>query len=257
MSELGPRGIDVHAPNVARVYDYLLGGKDNFAADREAAGRILKAFPEAREGARMNRMFLGSVVHHLAAREGVGQFLDIGTGLPTQSNVHEVAHGVAPGTRTVYVDHDSVVCAHGRALLAGAPTVSMVQADLRDTADLYDKIRATRLIDFDQPVAVLLVAVLHFLEDPEPHVAALREWMAPGSFLVISHMTRTEERGADTDAVTGVYSRPGSGLWPRTVPEIRRFLGDFDLIDASRFVGEEAVSGFAVLGWGGVGRKPA
>nr|BFE87056.1 hypothetical protein GCM10020093_096570 [Planobispora longispora] len=131
MNDRNPYGIDVNTANVARIYDYMLGGKDNFAADRAAAEEILKAFPESREGVRLNREFLGNVVRHLAAEAGVRQFLDIGAGLPTQKNVHEVAHEVNPEARTVYVDNDPVVCVHGRALLASTPTVAMVEGDLR------------------------------------------------------------------------------------------------------------------------------
>ncbi|GII91228.1 SAM-dependent methyltransferase [Sinosporangium siamense] len=255
MSELGPRGIDVHTPNVARVYDYMLGGKDNFAADREAAAQILKVFPESREGVRMNRMFLGNAVHHLVAEAGIRQFVDIGAGLPTQSNVHEVARGIAPEARTVYVDYDRVVCTHGRALLAGSPTVAMVEADLREIGDLKAKVLKTGLINPDEPMAVLLVAILHFLPDPYAAVAALREWMPPGSFLVVSHMTRSEERGHDTDAVAGVYSRASAGLYPRTLAEVQRFFGDFEPLDPGEFIGEDALASFAPLGWGGVARK--
>ncbi|GAA3154688.1 SAM-dependent methyltransferase [Planomonospora alba] len=255
MSDRNPYGIDVSTANVARIYDFMLGGKDNFAADRAAAEQILKAFPESREGVRLNRRFLGNVVQHLAAEEGVRQFVDIGAGLPTQKNVHEVAHAVTPEARTVYVDNDPVVCVHGRALLANTPTTAMVEGDLRAPGELWDKAVATGLVKPDEPVGVFMVATLHFLDDPYAEVAALRESMAPGSFLTITHLSMTERRAKDTDTMKDVYSRASSGVTPRTVEEIIRFFGDFELLDSARFIDPGVLERMAILGWGGVGRK--
>lgn len=254
MSERAPAGIDVHTPNVARIYDYMLGGKDNFAADREAAEQIIKAFPESREGVQLNREFLGNAVRYLAAEAGIRQFIDIGAGLPTQQNVHQVAHAVDPEARTVYIDNDPVVCVHGRALLASLPTVAMVEADLGRPEELRDRVAATGLIDFDQPVALLLVAVLHFLEDPYEDVAKLREMLPPGSHLVVTHMTMREDRSDDTDAVRDVYTRANSGVVPRTMADIRRFFGDYEVLDSSRFISQDLLDRFAILGWAGVAR---
>ncbi|MBG0828280.1 SAM-dependent methyltransferase [Planomonospora sp. ID67723] len=255
MSDRNPYGIDVSTANVARIYDYMLGGKDNFAADRAAAGQILKAFPESREGVQLNREFLGNAVRHLAAEEGIRQFVDIGAGLPTQKNVHQVAHETDPAARTVYVDNDPVVCVHGRALLAGAPTVAMVEGDLRAPEDVWAKAAETGLIDREEPVAVLMVAILHFLDDPYTEVAKVREMLAPGSFLVITHLSMAERRAKDTDTVKGVYSRANSGVVPRTVDEIKHFFGDFELLDNTTFISPGALERMAILGWGGVGRK--
>ncbi|WP_203981856.1 SAM-dependent methyltransferase [Sphaerisporangium rufum] len=251
-----PHGLDVRTPNSARIYDFMLGGKDNFAADREAAAQILRVCPQARDGVRLNREFLVNAVRHLAAEAGVRQFVDIGAGLPTQNNVHEVAHAVDRSARVVYVDNDPIVCVHGRALLADANTVAMVEADLRDPGDLYARIDETGLIDWDRPVAVLMVAMLHFVPDPYDAVARLRELMAPGGHLVISHLTRDEGDGELTDRLRDIYSRSGTPVVPRTIPEIRALFGDFELIEDEQFMPAYLVRRFAALGWGSVGRKP-
>src|SRR6266851_9400091 len=157
-----PGGIDTTTPNVARIYDYLLGGKDNFAADREAARQLIEAIPDVAAIARDNRSFLGRVVRYLATSGGIRQFLDLGGGLPTQANVHELAQAVAPGARVVYVDNDPVVASHGRALLASGDQVGMVLGDLRNPANIMQDPGVTGLIDLTQPVAVLCTSTLHF-----------------------------------------------------------------------------------------------
>jgi SAM-dependent methyltransferase len=256
MSDRAPGGIDVNVPNVARIYDYMLGGKDNFAADRAAAEQVLKAFPESREGARRHREFLGTVVRYMAGEAGIRQFIDIGAGLPTQKNVHEAAQEVDPEARVVYIDNDPVVCVHGRALLANAPTVAMVQADLHDVPDLWEKTLATGLIDPDEPVGVLLFAILHFLDDPGELVADIRRRMAPGSHLGISHMVRKPAREDDVEKVGEVYANSAPGFRARTVDEIKAFFGDFELLPQERFVPPHIVARFSSLGFAGVARKP-
>jgi hypothetical protein len=251
-----PPEIDTTKPSVARVYDYFLGGKDNFAADREAAKQILRAFPESREAVHYNREFLGATVRYLAGEAGIRQFIDIGTGLPTQNNVHEVAQSVAPDARVIYVDNDPVVCVHGRALLANAPSVAMVEADLHEPKKLRDAVAATRLADPDEPAAVLLFAVLHFMKDPYDAVAKLRAWLPPGSYMVISHLARSEERARDTDALTDVYSSANTSVVARTIEEIESFFGDFEILDLDKFVPPSRSRKFTFLGWGGVARKP-
>ncbi|HEX6676702.1 MAG TPA: SAM-dependent methyltransferase [Actinomycetes bacterium] len=251
--------VDASIPNVARVYDFMLGGKDNFPADRAAAEQLLAAFPEAREGVRQNRAFLRRVVEHLAGPAGIRQFLDIGTGLPTQKNVHEVARAVAPDARVVYVDNDPVVCVHGRSLLADDEQVVMVEADLRRPEEILADPDTRRLIDLDQPVALLLVAILHFVadeDDPYGIVARLRDALAPGSYLAIVHMLDAEERRADADQVRQVYSRSSTGVYPRTREQVMRFFGDFELLDNDLFISRELIQRFAGLGWGAVARKP-
>ncbi|WP_214408410.1 SAM-dependent methyltransferase [Sphaerisporangium fuscum] len=256
MSALPPGGIDVHTPNPARIYDYMLGGKDNFAADREAAKRVLKVFPESREGARRNREFLGNAVRHLAAEVGIRQFVDIGAGLPTQDNVHQVAHSVAPDARTVYVDNDPVVCVHGRALLANTDTVAMVNGDVRKPEDLHAKVAQTGLIDWSRPVGMLMVALLHYVEEPYEHVARLREYLAPGSHLVITHLTVDGSRAGDKERLRQIYAESGTPLIPRTVEEIGSLFGDFELLDGVPFLPPHLAERLRPLGAGGVARKP-
>jgi SAM-dependent methyltransferase len=183
---------DTSIPNVARIYDVLLGGKDNFAADRDAAAKLLAAVPDAGIAARDNRAFLARAVRFLAGEAGIRQFLDIGTGLPARGNVHEVAQTIDPATRVVYADNDPLVTVHANALLADTPTVRAVDADLRAPHDLLNLPAVRALIDFDEPLAVLLVAVLHFVpdsDDPWAIVECIKEHLAPGSYLVISHVT--------------------------------------------------------------------
>jgi S-adenosyl methyltransferase len=255
-----PQAIDVNTPNVARIYDYMLGGKDNFAADRAAAEQILSAYPESREGVQHNRAFLGKAVEYLVEKAAIRQFVDIGTGLPTQQNVHQVAQSLAPDARIVYVDNDPMVCVHGRALLAGVDGVAMVDADLREPDAILGAPELSRLVDLDQPVAVLLVATLHFVrdsDDPFGAVERIRSALAPGSHLVISHLLDTEQRRTDTGQVRQVYEKSSSaGLRPRTEEEILRFFGEFELIDTDLFVPADLREKFAGIGWAGVGRKP-
>ncbi len=159
--------IDTTTPNPARMYDALLGGKDNYAADRQAVRQLLTAAPEARDSAWANRAFLQRAVRYLAGEAGIRQIIDIGTGIPAAGNVHEVAAQAAPGTRVAYVDNDPIVHVHANALLTGSGTTSIVLADLRDPEAILAHPKVRALIDFTQPIALLLVAILHFLADAE------------------------------------------------------------------------------------------
>jgi S-adenosyl methyltransferase len=189
-----PIEIDTSRPHPARMYDYLLGGKDNFAADRETATVALEAWPTARTAARENRAFLGRAVRYLAEEAGITQFLDIGSGLPSVGNVHEVAQDVLPSAHVVYVDNDPIVLTHARALLASKPEgqCAYIHADLRDP-DYILRHRATReALDFSKPIALILCAVLHFMPDedqPGPIVKKLMDALPSGSYLVSSHTT--------------------------------------------------------------------
>ena len=183
-------GFDTSVAHPARVYDYWLGGKDNFAADREAAERVLAVSPGLRFRVRANRAFLARSVRYLAADAGIRQFLDIGTGIPSANNTHEVAQSVAPDARIVYVDNDPIVLVHARALLTGTEqgATAYIEADLRDTADILAQ--AARTLDFSQPVAIMLLGILHLIsdsEDPYRIVAQLVDAVPPGSYLAISH----------------------------------------------------------------------
>ncbi|MDN3351546.1 SAM-dependent methyltransferase [Actinomadura sp. DC4] len=228
-----PPEVDVERANVARVYDALLGGSHNFAVDRDVASALTAIEPTAREAARANRAFLGRAVRFLADA-GIRQFLDIGSGVPTLGNVHEIAQAAAPDSQVVYVDTDPVAIAHSKSILAGNDRATIVHADLRDPEAILGHPEVTRLIDFDRPVAVLLVAVLHFItdeEDPGDLVRRLRTAMAPGSFLTISHGTLDGRSSQVVEAVEKLYSRASAPGRPRDHASIEAFFDGFDLID--------------------------
>ena len=240
MTEDGRRSladIDITKPNVARVYDYFVGGKDNFAADRDYANKILAVAPKAPRSVRGNREFLRRVVRHLA-EAGIDQFLDLGSGLPTQGNVSEVAHEVNPAAHVVYVDNDPMVYIHSRALLADAVTVDIVNGDIRDPAEILAAPAVTSLLDFGRPIGLLMLAVLHHLEDkddPASVVARFREAMPPGSYLAISSFRLPGPELPELRAVTienekVVAKGLGSGRW-REEDEIVTWFGDWELLE--------------------------
>jgi SAM-dependent methyltransferase len=228
-----PEGVDTTTPSSARIYDYALGGKDNYAVDRAAAEKVFALAPEMPLMARRNREFLGRAVRYLAAEAGIRQFLDIGSGLPTQQNVHQVAREVAPDAKVVYADYDPIVVAHGDALVATTGDVAFVRGDLRRVDDILGHPGLRRLIDFDRPVAVLLVAVLHFIHDtdrPQEILARLREVMAPGSYLAISHVT-PDPRPEETAELVKVSTQAGAPWVARSHAELMRFFDGFDLVE--------------------------
>ena len=263
MSHLGGSGlpeIDTSRAHPARVYDYLLGGKDNFPADQAVAEQVLAAVPTAGAMARANRAFLQRAVRFLAADHGIRQFLDIGTGLPTQGNVHEIAQDVAPDARVVYVDNDPIVHVHANALLAGNSTTVML-ADLRQPEAILQARKVREVLDFDQPIAVLLVAILHFIRDdenPAGIVRQLRDAIAPGSALVISHATADLDEQAAT-AAARAYDQATSPLTLRSYPIVLGFLDGFalvrpGLVPLSEWRPDPDTPGpGAVWGYGGVG----
>jgi hypothetical protein len=217
-----PADIDTTKPHPARMYDFYLGGKDNYAADKEAAGEVIRRAPEIRDIARVNRDFLGRAVRFLAGEAGIRQFLDVGTGIPTAGNVHEVAGRVAPDARVVYVDNDPIVNVHANALLTGAGTTGIVLADLRDPKAILSHPTTRRLINFDEPVALLLIAVLHFVKDeehPAELVATLRDAL-PGDF----------RSKAAADAM-GVYNQATSSVTLRSHNQISAFFSGFELVE--------------------------
>jgi hypothetical protein len=264
--------INTGVPNPARIYDYLLGGKDNFPADRDVAEQVLAIAPVARDVVGDNRAFLRRAVRFLTSEAGIRQFIDLGSGLPTQGNVHEVAQADAADARVVYVDNDAMVVTHSRALLAGDNTVA-VQADLREPERILAHPEVRQLIDFDQPVALLLMAILHFLpddEDPFGIVARFRDALPAGSYLAISHGTRDiparpdmspEEMTEMGTKVERLYQLTTASLVTRTHAEVERFFDGLDLLDPGvveiqrwRPDGRRPMlpGGF----YGGVGRKP-
>jgi hypothetical protein len=191
--------VDTSRPHSARMYDHFLGGKNHFAADREMAEKVLASTPMARTSARENRAFLGRAVRFLAAEAGIRQFLDIGTGLPTANNVHEVAQAAAPASRVVYADNDPMVLAHARALLTSSPEgrTAYIQADLRDPGSILASPVLREVLDLGQPVALMLIAVLHFIPDedePGKVIAALMDALPSGSYLAASHTTAEHDR---------------------------------------------------------------
>ncbi|MGW1160438.1 SAM-dependent methyltransferase [Streptomyces sp. NPDC002513] len=222
--------IDTSRPHPARIYDYLLGGKDNYEVDQRAGDELAAAAPEVRIGLQANRAFLRRAVRHVVG-SGVRQLLDVGTGLPTSPNVHEIAHEVAPDVRVAYVDNDPIVKVHADALLSRSGATSIVLADLRDPRSVVDHPDVRRVIDFDEPVALLLVAVLHFLTDeerPEQVVATLRDALPAGSFLVLSHAT---DDFADRSEAQAVYNKATATLNLRSRAEVERFFDGFDLVE--------------------------
>jgi hypothetical protein len=228
-----PPGVDTQRANVARVYDYWLGGSHNFLADQDVARAIAAVEPNVRIFARANRAFLGRAVRHVAAA-GIRQFLDIGSGIPTEGNVHEVAQQAAPGSRVAYVDIDPVAIAHSKAILAGNPDAAIVDADLREPEKILAHEDVRRLIDFSQPTALLLMVVLHFLsdaEDPWQVVATLRDALASGSYLVLGHGTGDGSPAA-VGAAKEMYNRSvAAQVELRTHAEILRFFDGFELVE--------------------------
>jgi hypothetical protein len=225
--------VDLSTPSPARLYNYYLGGKDNFAVDREAAEAILAVMPEGRRVARENRAFLRRVVRHLATRAGIRQFIDLGAGLPTEGNVHEVAQEAVAGARVVYVDNDPVVLAHGEALLARDGNTAFVQADMRRPDVILSHRRLRELIDFSEPVAVLFVSVLQFVTDDEEAAALVRRFRAEltaGSHVVISTITGTGQAEDKVKTITDAYQKSTAPAVLRSRERIERLFGDLDLI---------------------------
>lgn len=223
---------EADGPSIARVYDYLLGGSHNFAADRVSAEEMLARWPDAPETMRVNRAFLGRAVRYLAGQAGIRQFLDVGSGIPTMGNVHEVAQQAAPDACVVYADIDSVAVLHSRAILARNDRATAIQADLRQPREILQHPALRGLLDLSQPAALLLVAVLHFLPDaeaPAALVAELRDALAPGSYVVISHGTTDGQPRHVADAMDH-YTRTTAPFLPRSHAGIMRFFDGFDLI---------------------------
>ena len=263
--------INTGVPNPARIYDYFLGGKDNFPADREVAEQVVAIAPVARDIVEDNRAFLRRAVRLLAGEAGIRQFIDLGSGLPTRGNVHEIAQAVAPDARVVYVDNDAMVVTHSRALLAGDNTAA-IEADLRDPDSVMEHPEVRQLIDFDQPIALLLLAILHFVpddEDPFGVVARFRDALPAGSYLALSHGTRdiparpdmSPEAMAEMGAkVERLYQLTTASLVTRTHAQVERFFDGFDLLDPGLveiqlWRPDEADALLPGGFYGGVGRK--
>jgi hypothetical protein len=257
---------DTSVAHIARVYDYWLGGKDNFAADRAAGDEALQAYPDLVSSVRANRAFLARGVRYLAAEAGIRQFLDIGTGIPTANNTHEVAQAVAPETRVVYVDNDPIVLAHARALLVSGPSgaTDYLDADLRDTDRILDYARAR--LDFTRPVGVMLVAVLHLVgpeDDPYGIVRQLIDAVPPGSYLLLSHVAsdiEPEKMAEMGKRLNRLLAQKGTY---RSQPEVAAFFDGLDMVEPGMVPVQhwrpdsEVEAARRAAMWGGIGRKPA
>ena len=262
-----PRSIDISVPSVSRIYDYYLGGSHNFEVDREAARRAMEFMPGLPKIMQANRAFLRRAVR-FAAAEGITQFLDIGSGIPTFGSVHEVARAVSPEARVMYVDHDPVAVAHSQAVLAGNEHTDVLAADLRKPREILDSPQVQGLIDQNRPVALLLVAILHFVEDtddPYAAVAELRDALAPGSLLVLTHASYEgiplpPERA---EGAVDVYKDIRKPLVMRSRDAIARFFEGYDMVEPGLVAmphwrpetAPEDEDAYAFSGFAGVGRK--
>jgi SAM-dependent methyltransferase len=263
-----PADVDLDRPNPARILDYFLGGAHNFAVDRAAAKQAVQAMPEVANGMRASRSFLRRVVNCLVAA-GVDQFLDLGSGIPTVGNVHEIAHRINPAARVVYVDNEPIAVAHSRTILGDNPLVAPVRADLRHPDSVLGLPQVREMIDFSRPVGLIAIAVLHYLPDADdPHglVEAYRDALAPGSYLAVSHATVDfvpEEQLGAVSEVEGIYRKISAQLHPRTYGEVAKFFTGLELIDPGvvpvrqwRSEWSDQNEGKVHLSYGGVARKP-
>jgi hypothetical protein len=262
-----PPAIDTTVAHVARVYNYWLGGKDHFAADRKAGDEAIRAYPDMYSSVRANRAFLQRAVRYVTAEAGIRQFLDIGTGLPSADNTHEVAQAIAPQSRVVYVDNDPIVLAHARALLTSGRegATGYLDADARDTGKILTE--AAQLLNFSEPVAVMLIAILQLIsddDDPYRLVAELMQAVPEGSFLVISHVPSDMQRQAAgvAEAASRLSRLMTQRVTPRSHAEVTRFFDGLDLIEPGVVPiqqwrpDSEADSAARAGMWGGVGKKP-
>jgi hypothetical protein len=256
---------DTSVAHIARVYDYWLGGKDNFAADRAAGDAVIEAYPDAVSGVRANRAYLARTVRYLAGEAKIRQFLDIGTGIPTANNTHEVAQSIAPTSRVVYVDNDPIVLAHARALLTSGPhgVTGYIDADLRDTEKILAQAAST--LDFSRPVAVMLVGILHLIGDDEgPYgiVANFMDAVPPGSYLALSHVASDIAAAAVGEVAKRMNQLIAEKSTFRSHAEVMRFFDGLDMVEPGMVrvqdwrPGSEAKAERPLPVWGGVGRKP-
>ena len=251
--------------HVARVYDYLLGGKENFAVDREAAEQAMRINPDIVPTVRANRAFGARTTGYLVGQAGLRQFLDIGAGMPANNNIHAVAQSIAPESRIVYVDHDPIVLTHARALLGSAPegVTDYIEADLREPGKILAE--AARTLDFSRPVAIMLTAILHLIpdrDDPYDLVSQLVNAVVPGSYVVISHAASDIDTGAMISMANRLNELMAQQAVPRTYREVAAFFAGLDLVEPGLVRIPEwrpaSVSESAVRAqmWGAVGRKP-
>ncbi|MCM3923846.1 SAM-dependent methyltransferase [Frankia sp. AiPs1] len=233
-ANVNPVDLNIGVPHPARMYDYYLGGKENFPADRETAEQAIAAFPNTRNAARQNRAFLVRAVRHLVGEVGIRQFLDIGTGIPTSPNLHEVAQGIAPDTRVVYADNDPIVLAHARALLTSTSQgrTAYLDADIRDPERILASAELRGTLDLTRPVALSLIAIFHFIDDaddPYGLVRRLVDALPSGSYLALTNATGDHDPTFEPAAET--YRRRGVTMRLRTRAEVERFFDGLELVD--------------------------
>jgi hypothetical protein len=264
--EVAPPGVNINVPHSARIYDYWLGGKDNFAVDRAVGEAMIQAIPGMRYMAGENRKFVHRAARDLVSKEGIRQFLDVGTGIPTRPNLHEIAQQIAPETRVVYVDNDPIVLVHARALMLSSPEgrSEYISADLRDPRSILGDETLTETLDLTKPIGLTLIAILMLLadeDDPWTTVARLRDAMPSGSCLAITHPTadfNPDEVGKAVAAATGA----GMTLVARSQEAVARFFGDWELLEpglvpvSSWRPDTPAEDPQAAYYWAGVARKP-
>ncbi len=229
-----PQDVPLDKPSPARMYDYYLGGHHNFEVDRQAAEQVLQVVPEVRLIAQANRAFLVQAVKYLVEEEGIDQFLDIGSGIPTRGNVHEIAQEVNPEAKVVYVDIDPIAVAHARAILEGNPRAISIQADAREPEQIVNHPEVQGLLDFGRPVGLLLVALLHFITDDEDAYGIVRRFgkvMVPGSFLVISHGTHENWPEETLQRIQALYDRSTATFKMRSRVEIERFFEGWEFVE--------------------------
>lgn len=257
--------LDTSVAHIARIYDYLLGGKDNFAADRAAAAAMVQAYPDIVSSMKANRTFLARAVRYLAGDVGLRQFLDVGTGIPTANNTHEVAQAIAPDARVVYVDRDPVVLIHARALLTSRPegATDYIEADARAPERILS--HAAKVLDFSQPIALMLVAILHFVPDADnPHeiVRTLVEALPSGSMVTITHPCSDVDTAGTAEAARQFNDRAAERVTLRSKDEVARFFDGLELVEPgivqvqSWRPDSELESTLHTAVWAGIARKP-
>jgi hypothetical protein len=261
-----PPGVNINVPHSARIYDYWLGGKDNFAVDRAVGDAMMNAIPALRYMAGENRKFVHRVVRDLVEKEGISQFLDIGTGIPTPPNLHEVAQRIDPTARVVYVDNDAIVLVHARALMTSTAEgrSEYISADLRDPLSILDDPALQETLDLTRPVGLTLIAILMLLadaDDPWAKVATLRDAMPSGSCLAITHPT-ADFNPDEVDAAVNAATGAGMTLVARSEADVRRFFGDWDMLEpglvpvSSWRPDDSGIDPRAAYYWAGAARKP-
>jgi hypothetical protein len=260
----GDSYLDPSKAHIARVYDYWLGGKDNFAADRAAGDAVIQAYPGVITTVRANRVLLARMVRYLAGEAGIGQFLDIGTGIPSANNTHEVAQSVTPTARVVYVDNDPIVLVHARALLTSGPAgaTTYLDADLRDPGLILEQ--AALVLDFSQPVAVMLMGIMHLIsdaDDPAGIVASLMRAVPPGSYLALTHPAADIDADAMADAQQRQNQMQAEQVTFRRREEVARFFGGLEMVEPGLVrapewrPGTQAEAETTAALWAGLGQK--